>query len=123
MKPQRIQLRRAKGFNLQAASMTLNGLPAVKVDRTTPWGNPCVVGQHGTRAECYRWFALAMGGYFVLALPGDDAIYDKLQAYCKMVKRDVQQLRGNNTACWCSLPRPGEPDLCHAAVLLELANL
>lgn len=31
-------------------------------------------------------------------------------------------LKGKDLACWCALPEPGEPDHCHAAVLLELAN-
>ena len=31
-------------------------------------------------------------------------------------------LHGRNLACWCPLPEPGQPDHCHAAVLLELAN-
>lgn len=34
----------------------------------------------------------------------------------------IKYLRGKNLACWCKLPKPGEPDICHAAVLLELAN-
>ncbi|MPY47092.1 DUF4326 domain-containing protein [Streptomyces acidicola] len=33
-----------------------------------------------------------------------------------------QQLAGRDLMCWCPLPEPGEPDHCHAAVLLELAN-
>ena len=35
---------------------------------------------------------------------------------------DPAELAGKNLACWCPLPAPGEPDICHAAVLLELAN-
>jgi len=31
-------------------------------------------------------------------------------------------LAGRNLACWCPLPKPGEPDFCHAAVLLRVAN-
>jgi hypothetical protein len=31
-------------------------------------------------------------------------------------------LRGKSLACWCKLPAPGEPDMCHAAALLEWAN-
>jgi hypothetical protein len=30
--------------------------------------------------------------------------------------------RGKNLACWCALPEHGGPDICHAALLLELAN-
>jgi hypothetical protein len=31
-------------------------------------------------------------------------------------------LAGRDLACWCPLPAPGEPDLCHGATLLALAN-
>lgn len=40
IQPVRIQLSRQRGFRLQEVSLALNGLPAVKVDRTTQWGNP-----------------------------------------------------------------------------------
>lgn len=33
-----------------------------------------------------------------------------------------RELAGFDLACWCPLPAGGEPDICHAAVLLELAN-
>ncbi len=42
--PIRLQLSRAPGFDLQTASHAANGLAAVKVDRTTIWGNPFTVG-------------------------------------------------------------------------------
>lgn len=32
------------------------------------------------------------------------------------------ELSGRDLACWCRLPGPGEPDLCHAAILLLAAN-
>ena len=32
------------------------------------------------------------------------------------------ELAGRDLACWCALPAEGEPDICHAAVLLEIAN-
>jgi len=34
----------------------------------------------------------------------------------------ITNLKGKDLACWCPLPKPGQPDHCHAAVLLELAN-
>lgn len=116
-KPQRIQLSRRKGWKMPPNT--------VKVDRSTKWGNPCVVGIHGTRNECVRWFALAMAGSIVLGhKPDADGIYlaDKLLAYRKLARRDRRFLRGKNLACWCTLPKPGEPDLCHAAILLKIAN-
>lgn len=33
-----------------------------------------------------------------------------------------QQLAGRDLMCWCPLPEPGQPDHCHAAVLLGIAN-
>ena len=39
-RPVRLQLRRSRGFDLQAASRALNGLPAVVVSRPSPFGNP-----------------------------------------------------------------------------------
>jgi len=38
----------------------------------------------------------------------------------QLTQEDLAELRGKDVACWCPLPRPGEPDLCHAAVYLKL---
>lgn len=32
------------------------------------------------------------------------------------------ELAGRDLACWCKQPAPGEPDYCHAAVLMDVAN-
>lgn len=32
------------------------------------------------------------------------------------------ELAGRDLACWCGLPKPGELDLCHAAITLAAAN-
>ena len=91
----------------------------MKVDRTTRWGNPCIVGVHGTREECVRYLALALTGNIVLGLKNPDGTWlaDSLIAYRKMVKRDRRFLSGKNLACWCPLDKP-----CHADVLLEVAR-
>jgi len=110
--PIRIQLSRKKGWRMPPNT--------VKVDRTTKWGNPCIVGVHGTRTECVRYFALAMAGHLVLGHKPDAEgawLPDKLIAYGKMARRDRRHLRGKNLACWCPLDKP-----CHADVLLEIAN-
>lgn len=90
----------------------------VKVDRTTKWGNPCIVGVHGTRDECVKWFAYALSGWFVLGMKPTDGEYltDKLMAYRKMAERERFNLIGKNLACWCKIGKP-----CHADVLLDLA--
>ena len=48
-RPQRLQLSRHKGFNLQAASQALNGLPAKRVTRPGPWGNPFSIAETAAR--------------------------------------------------------------------------
>jgi len=37
-----------------------------------------------------------------------------------LMLRMVDDLGGRDLACWCKLPKPGEPDVCHAADLLSL---
>lgn len=93
-KPVRIQRKRTKGFNLQAASP--NGLPVVYVGRPTKWGNPFSDDEYGR-----------MGAVIMFA---EYALNHMPQSY-------LDELRGKNLACWCPLDRA-----CHADVLLELAN-
>jgi hypothetical protein len=104
--PQRIQLSRRKGWRKPAG--------AVVVSRPTKWGNPFKVGQAdpflntmtlGRVVAVYRLYLL--GGYLG---PGRT----EANAY--------RELRGKDLACWCPPPALGKPDLCHAAVLLEIAN-
>jgi hypothetical protein len=38
------------------------------------------------------------------------------------VEQAREELAGKDLACWCKLPAAGEPDVCHAAVLLSVAN-
>jgi hypothetical protein len=83
----------------------------VKVDRTTKWGNPFVVGE--------------AGGAFT------PKVKDRRHAYLlfksvasdnpELVAAARAELRGKNLACWCSHDDPYE-DVCHAAVLMEIAN-
>lgn len=101
--PVRIQLSRAKGFRLQEASLAINGLPAVKVDRTTKWGNPWSVQDGLTAAEAVEKFRCREVDLLAMA-PSRHA-------------HEMEHLRGKNLACWC---KPDAP--CHASVLLELAN-
>jgi hypothetical protein len=109
--PERIQLRRAKGWKMPANT--------IKVDRTTKWGNPLLVGKHGSREDVVRLLALALNGYTVVSLGKDeDGVYfaDKLIAYRKFVIANRWRLVGKNLACWCP---PGAA--CHADLLLNAA--
>jgi len=114
--PVRLQLSRAKGFNLQANSRAINGLPAVNVARPGKWGNPFRVGDayddgfirfpaidRAAAVKLYRDYWRRM-----LDDPGT--------VYVSAIE-SLTDLRGRNLACWC---KPGEP--CHVDVLLEIAN-
>ena len=99
-KPVRIRLSRTKGWKMPAN--------AVKVDRTTKWGNPFrpadvvagkAMGQAGA-VEAYH-----------------KQLQAKLQSEPEVTRAELEKLRGKHLACWC---KPGEP--CHADVLLKLAN-
>lgn len=105
--PERIQLSRAKGWRMPEG--------AVKVDRSTRWGNPFRVGVHGTAAECVHRFTLLCGGYICISDPKIEP--SDLKAYLAYAAGHLTDLKGKDLACWC---RKGQP--CHADVLLELAN-
>jgi len=110
MKPQRIQLSRAKGWRMPPNT--------VKVDRATTWGNPFIVGPNGDAAYCVQKFRYLLGGYHALE---SDACSQRQDAAIAAIKKEKAAgwptLRGKNLACWCALDKP-----CHADVLLEIAN-
>lgn len=117
MKPVRIQLSRRKGFNLQAASMKLNRLPAVKVDRTTRYGNPFVVGE--IPPEPFARYCKTVR--VETAAQAVDLFRQATVAALKVHDSSIEcllELRGKNLACWCA----GGAS-CHADVLLELSNI
>ncbi len=140
-RPVRIQLSRRGGFNLQRASLGLNGLPAVNVARPSKWGNPFHIGQRGMvnvrPDEVIREEVGSVPGAMVrlwvkgATKPGlptvaferpltrEDVIsmYRGHLADNGLLPLIRTELRGKNLACWC---KPGEA--CHADVLLELAR-
>ncbi|MFC5505118.1 DUF4326 domain-containing protein [Bosea massiliensis] len=118
--PIRLQLSRRKGFDLQAVSQATNGLDAINVARPSILGNPFIVGTHGTRAECVRLFLAICDGLVPLTL--GDGVFEAARAYPYVVEAQTRRLKGKNLACWCTRPKPGEADLCHAAVLLGWVN-
>ena len=109
-KPVRVQLSRKKGWRMPPNT--------VSVARPTKFGNPFRVGQLAVYdADCaVRKFRNLVTRHTQRALQADNRFF--------MFTRESIRfyLRGKNLACWCPLPQPGEPDICHAAVLLELAN-
>ena len=117
MKPQRMQLSRKAGFNLQTASKALNGLPAKRITRPGKWGNPFTIEDTAAKYRldpdaaqikavelCGQWLR---GKLDKKLSPGDPPSRAEIRA----------ELAGHNLACWC---KPGTP--CHSEVLIELAN-
>ena len=105
-RPRRTQRRRAKGWRAPEG--------AIYVGRPGPWGNPFVVGKHGTAVQCVRNLALLLGGFISLS----DGPEVKVQrAYREYVAKHIDELREHDLMCWC---RPDQ--LCHADILLVVAN-
>lgn len=117
--PQRIQLRRTKGWRKPEG--------AIVVARPTRWGNPFrmvapeIVADDGGGS----WWApegarqVAVDLYRQLILTGEAGTIRALTD--ARVRPSLQEIRkvlaGRDLACWCPLDQP-----CHADVLLELAN-
>lgn len=115
--PQRLQLSRRRGFDLQAASRALNGLPARLVTRPGKWGNPFSIAEmarrHGLDAAAAQAKAVALCAQW-LAGTLDPALSPGPPPSRQLIHAE---LAGHNLACWC---KPGTP--CHADVLIALAN-
>lgn len=115
--PIRIQRRRTKGWHMPAG--------AVSVTRPSEFGSPFRV----VRADREWWVENGLGLWRFDSEP--EAIAASVRLYRQWLGLSQNQrllaqaqlaLRGRDLACWCALPNPGQPDLCHAAVLLELVN-
>ena len=104
--PQRIQLRRSKGWRMPENT--------VKVDRTTKWGNPFLVTPELTREESITLYEKMIAGKPAKDGPLTVAQQRETRDF---ILASVGQLKGKNLACWCSLDGP-----CHGDVLLKLAN-
>ncbi len=116
-KPSRLQLSRRKGYDLQAESQRLNGLPAKRVTRPGKWGNPFSIEdmqrKYGLDRDAAQVKAVALCGQWLRG-----TLDKKLSPYDPPSRAEMRaELAGHNLACWC---RPGTP--CHTEVLIELAN-
>lgn len=124
--PLRIQRKRVSGWRMPEG--------AVYVGRPTIWGNPFVAEEacegrfivrmydNSVRIERYKSLADAKAGsvrLFRKYLDNDGRQPGQVRdaGGIFIAQRAVQELRGKQLACWCSLDQP-----CHADVLCELAN-
>ncbi len=125
--PVRLQLSRQKGFDLQRLSHDTNGLKAVRVDRSTWFGNPFKPGEAPDQYRCRAWLAFNE----TVPLPPQiqvEKVTDTAHAvslFQQMIdladfdlKKVIrEELKGRNLACWCARTAP-----CHAGVLISIAN-
>lgn len=102
--PERVQLSRRRGYRKPEG--------AVVVARPSRWGNPWLILTPGGRALAVQRFR---------ELFTTDAEARNAFGY-PSVEEIRAELAGKDLACWCPLPAPGEPDNCHAAVLIAFAN-
>jgi hypothetical protein len=86
---------------------------AVKVDRTTPWGNPFDHrGPGRDRAIAIREYAAWLDGEGPDELPAGHRAVSR-----SWVLAHLDDLAGHRLACWCPLDDP-----CHADVLAAHAH-
>lgn len=116
--PARIQLSRAKGWRMPAG--------AVKVDRSSPHGNPFRIFKDRIEGKSGPYFIYRVTGPDRHWYPSSEAAARRFAvwAFRRWARSDlgrralrIDDLRGQDLACWC---KPG--DLCHADVLLDLSN-
>lgn len=70
----------------------------VYIGRPSKWGNPFVVGVHGSRSEVIAKY---------IALKENDA---------EFIAEAKRELKGKNLGCYCA------PQACHGDWLLKIAN-
>jgi len=99
---------------------------AVIVARPSRWGNPFAVGEEvtingwGEIATVTMTPALAVACYrdlMTTRLHRDPNDMPEDAAWVESWYTGLDEIRGHDLACWCSLDQP-----CHADILLELAN-
>jgi hypothetical protein len=119
--PRRIQRRRTKGWRAPEH--------ATYVGRPTRFGNPfrLVAAEHGGYVVVHDGSSAGVGTFATEA----EARRYATDAYRVWINQPEQEdtralfralLHGRDLTCWCPLPAVGQPDHCHAAVLLDLAN-
>lgn len=103
---ERIQLRRTARWRLPDGAVRV-------APGSSRWGNPFMVGCNsdllGTLLPV-RDRAHAV-----------DLYREWLRRRPDLVAIARRDLAGRDLACWCPLPAAGEPDVCHAVVLLRVA--
>lgn len=121
MSPARIQRRRIKGWRAPEH--------AVYVGRPTRFGSLFRISYN---PDTKGWHVTAANRFGVGVFPNTtEARRYATDAYRVWINQPEQAdtralfralLHGRDLTCWCPTPEPGQPDHCHGAVLLEIAN-
>ena len=136
--PRRLQRKRIKGWRVPDQ--------AVYVGRGSRWGNPYRLGDTQVRIpgiDGSEWqhegrLGKTSGQRHAFVHPDKTVTWHLVQdatpeQVIELYRRWLtgkpellsavrEQLADRDLMCWCPLPEPGQPDHCHAAVLLALAN-
>lgn len=118
--PKRIKRERTRGWRKPDN--------AVIVSRPSRFGNPFAI-QDAIEAEWSNprrfvvvnfaeWLRVGTaGGWYQQTYRVGSQTLDR-----RRILDELPSLRGRDLACTCPLPQLGQPDICHGAVLLALAN-
>jgi Domain of unknown function (DUF4326) len=127
VKPVRLQRRRTTGYDIQAVSRALNGLPCIVVTRPSKWGNPFNVDVYGRELSMKLFRGMLNGAWdaSLLALLTDsdrEAAVKAREAFLKRIGPNLREalkmeLGGRNLGCYCPISVE-----CHADILLEFAG-
>lgn len=101
--PERVRLSRKKGYRKPEG--------AIVVARPSKWGNPFHLHGVESAADIVAMFRSELIGAIERPFSEPHPIEFRIMA------ESLEDLRGNDLACWCGLSAP-----CHADVLLELSN-
>jgi hypothetical protein len=129
--PERIQLKRTPGWRLGDAVVVTRatrhwGNP-FKLDRLTGRGDPLRPYLEAAVAEVAHGAIDFTASHYDLLCPATREVAVAafrlwLAEQPELVAMARSLLRGRDLACVCPLPAEGEPDICHGAVWLEVAN-
>jgi len=140
IEPVRLQRARRRGFDLQAHSRAVNGLPAVIVDRSTKAGNPWRITHDRLNGWCVLdpdWLAHTRRHFCSSERVARRYAVLRFRRWARSelspLRLVIKNLHGCNLAGWCRLcpaHAAGKPlDVqcgacapCHVDVLGELAN-
>jgi hypothetical protein len=87
----------------------------VRIDRTTEWGNPFIIGVDGDRDEVCDKHEIWLSDWVHIGIERKIVIGARVFSN-KWVIEHIEELKRKNLVCWCT------PERCHGDTLVLLAN-